>query len=85
MSKYLRKSFGAGGGGGEERSVSGTPASSKNPSNPAGAMNRNVLAGVVVALLQACSVPLGMWKTYPAIAVKVRSPFRTSNSPSWRQ
>ncbi len=85
ISKYLWKSSGVGGGGGEERSVPGTPDSSKNPSNPAGAMNSNVLAGFDVAFLQACGVPLGIWKTNPAFAVKARLPSRTSNSPSRRQ
>ena len=81
ISKNLWKSSGVGGGGGEERSLPGTPASSKNPSNPAGAMNSNVLAGFDVAFLQACSVPLGMWKTDPGFAVKVRLPSRTLCSP----
>ena len=69
-------------GGREERSLPGTPASSKNPSNPAGVMNSSVLSSLVVAFLQACKVPLGMWKTDPAFAVKGLSPSRTSSSPS---
>ena len=85
ISRNLWKSSDVGGGGGEERSLPGTPASSKNPSNPAGAINRNVLAGFVVAFLQACSIPLGMWKTEPAFTVKVWSPFKTSSCPSRRQ
>ena|SRR5215217_647789 len=62
-----------GGGGGEERSVPGIPASSKNPSNPAGTMNSNVLASFAVAFPQTCNLPFGMWKIDPAFTVKARS------------
>src|SRR4028118_163051 len=85
IAAILSKASGVGGGGGEERSLPGIPASSKNLSKPAGVTNSNVLTGSVVAFLQACSVPMRMWNTDPAFAWKVRSPSRTSNSPSSRQ
>src|SRR4028119_1264913 len=85
IAAIFSKSSGVGGGGGEERSLPGIPASSKNLSKPAGVTNSNVLIGSVVAFLQACSVPMRMWNTDPAFAWKGRSPSRTSNSPSSRQ
>ncbi len=52
IAAILSKSSGVGGGGGEERSLPGIPASSKNLSKPAGVTNSNVLIGSVVAFLQ---------------------------------
>src|SRR3712207_3695242 len=57
-----------GGGGGDEGSVAGTPASSKNPSKPAGQIKSSVLAGSSDLFFQACGVPLGMRKTESASA-----------------
>ena len=85
IAAIFSKSSGVGGGGGVARSLPGIPASSKNPSKPAGVTNSNVLAGSVLAFLQACSVPMRMRNTDPAFAWNVRSPSKTSNSPSSRQ
>jgi hypothetical protein len=48
-------------------------------------MNNSVLASLVVAFLQACKVPLGMWKTDPAFAVKGLSPVEDFQLPLQEQ
>ncbi len=59
MARILSMSSGPGGGGGKDGSNTGSPTSSKNPSNPAGVISTIILLGDAPTFLKPCRIFLG--------------------------